>query len=189
MLISVYKSQIEVDNMLFSVLESATYLEISNGIEEITLLRTAKRNGRDSHMITIFFSTYSEIYNVDTKKKDTYVNQPNAATNEAGFHKFLEDFLHLNLPMVQATDNSQRKLYLQLIFSCMFIEQKHGWSDLFSGMPILGIKESKKKVIEYVLNLDTLANERKREQLISDKKSIELEWKQCRSDFCLILSG
>ena len=91
------------------------------------------------------------------------MNQPNAATNEAGFHKFLEDFLHLNLPMVQATDNSQRKLYLQLIFSCMFIEQKHGWSDLFSGMPILGIKESKKKVIEYVLNLDTLANERKRE--------------------------
>lgn len=188
-LTSVYKSQIEVDNMLFSVLESATYLEISNGIEEITLLRTAKRNGRDSHMITIFFSTYSEIYNADTKKKDTYVNQPNAATNEAGFHKFLEDFLHLNLPMVQATDNSQRKLYLQLIFSCMFIEQKHGWSDLFSGMPILGIKESKKKVIEYVLNLDTLANERKREQLISDKKSIELEWKQWRSDLCLIIRG
>lgn len=188
-LTAAYKSQIEIDNMILPVLESAAYLEISNGVEAITLLRTAKRNGRDSHMITVYFSPYSRIFDEETQKKDTYVNQPNAAMNEAGFHKFLEDFLQLELPMVQATDNLQRKLYLQLIFSCMFIEQKHGWSDLFSGMPILGIKESKKKVIEYVLNLDTLINEKKKEQLLTDKKNIENEWRQCRSDLCLITRG
>ena len=70
---------------------------------------------------------------------------PNSAINAKGFHSFLEKFLFLELPQVSASDDTQRKLYLQLVFSCMFIEQKHGWSDLFSGMPILGIKESKKR--------------------------------------------
>lgn len=178
-LTSVYKSQIEIDGETLPVLQSGAYLEITNGAEIITLFRTAKMNGRDSRMITIYYAPYDNIFDPGIKSKDTYVNMPNAALNDAGFHKFMEEFLYLELPMVQASDNSQRKLYLQLIFSCMFIEQKHGWSDLFSGMPILGIKESKKKVIEYVLNLDTLVNEKKKEQLIIDKKIIEDDWRQC----------
>ena len=184
-LTSVYKSQVEIEGIILPVLESAAYLEITNGSEIITLYRTAKMNGRDSHMITIYFAPYSQIFEPNTKSKDTYVHLPNAAQNAAGFHKFLEDFLYWELPLVPASDNSQRKLYLQLIFACMFIEQKHGWSDLFSGMPILGIKESKKKVIEYILKLDTLANEKKKEQLQIEKKNIEDEWRQCRTELLL----
>jgi len=104
---------------------------------------------------------------------------PNSAINAKGFHSFLEKFLFLELPQVSASDDSQRKLYLQLVFSCMFIEQKHGWSDLFSGMPILGIKESKKRVIEYVLKLDTLENDKKKEQLKQDEVLITKEWFEC----------
>lgn len=87
-------------------------------------------------------------YGVDEQfYEDMYVHMRNSATNIKGFHTFLEKFLHLDLPLVPATDGNQRKLYLQLIFSCMFIEQKHGWGDIFSGIPILGIKDSKKRVI------------------------------------------
>lgn len=134
---------------------------------------------RDSRMITVYYGDMDAVDNPKTSSIDTYVHFPNAAINEKGFHSFLEKFLYLELPQVTASDDSQRKLYLQLIFSCMFIEQKHGWSDLFSGMPILGIKESKKRVIEFVLKLDTLTNDKKRDQLKIEESLINKEWSEC----------
>lgn len=107
------------------------YLEISNGIEIISLFRSAKMENRDTKLISVFFSKLKDINNKDTLVEDMYVHMQNAAVNDKGFHHFLEKFLHLDLPTVPSTDGNQRKLYLQLLFSCMFIEQKHGWGDLF----------------------------------------------------------
>lgn len=178
-LTSAFKTTIEDGNKTWSVLQSCAYLEISNGAEVITLFRTAKMLNRDSRMITVYYGDMDAVDNPKTSSIDTYVHFPNAAINEKGFHSFLEKFLYLELPQVTASDDSQRKLYLQLIFSCMFIEQKHGWSDLFSGMPILGIKESKKRVIEFVLKLDTLTNDKKRDQLKIEESLINKEWSEC----------
>ena len=105
-----------------------------------------------------------------------YVHSPNSAVNQKGFHAFLEKFLHLELPIVPASDGNQRKLYLQLIFSCMFIEQKHGWGDIFSGIPFLGIKDSKKRVLEFILNLDTINTEKKKEENRLEEARIKAEW-------------
>lgn len=178
-LTSAFKTTIEDGNKTWSVLQSCAYLEISNGAEVVTLFRTAKMLNRDSRMITVYYGDMDAVDNPKTSSIDTYVHFPNAAINEKGFHSFLEKFLYLELPQVTASDDSQRKLYLQLIFSCMFIEQKHGWSDLFSGMPILGIKESKKRVIEFVLKLDTLTNDKKRDQLKIEESLINKEWSEC----------
>ena len=92
---------------------------------------------------------------------------PNAANNIKGFHHFLEEFLNIKLPLVPSTDGVDRKLYLQLVFSSMFIEQKNGWSGIYSGMPYLSIKDAKKRVTEFVLGLNTFENERKRSALIN----------------------
>ena len=178
-LTSAFKTTIEDGNKTWSVLQSCAYLEISNGAEVVTLFRTAKMLNRDSRMITVYYGDMDAVDNPKTSSIDTYVHFPNAAINEKGFHSFLVKFLYLELPQVTASDDSQRKLYLQLIFSCMFIEQKHGWSDLFSGMPILGIKESKKRVIEFVLKLDTLTNDKKRDQLKIEESLINKEWSEC----------
>lgn len=43
-------------------------------------------------------------------------------------------------------------------------------------MPILGIKDSKKRVLEFVMNLDTLSNEKKKEGLKSEETRIRREW-------------
>ncbi len=178
-LTSAFKTTIKDGNKTWSVLQSCAYLEISNGAEVVTLFRTAKMLNRDSRMITVYYGDMDAVDNPKTSSIDTYVHFPNAAINEKGFHSFLEKFLYLELPQVTASDDSQRKIYLQLIFSCMFIEQKHGWSDLFSGMPILGIKESKKRVIEFVLKLDTLTNDKKRDQLKIEESLINKEWSEC----------
>jgi len=175
-LTSAYKTFIEDGEKKLFVLESKSYLEISNGKEEITLFRAAKMSNRDSRLVTVYYSSLEKRLNEDILVEDMYVHMPNSATNVKGFHHYLEKFLHLQLPMVPSTDGSQRKLYLQLIFSCMFIEQKHGWGDIFSGIPILGIKDSKKRVLEFVLNLDTLSNERKKENLRFEEGRIKNEW-------------
>lgn len=180
-LTSVFKNTIEDDTKQWSVLQSCAYLEISNGVEIVTLFRSAKMANRDSRMITIYYGAMDDIDKPTTMFTDTYVHFPNAAERNLGFHSFLEKFLHLELPRVSTSDDKQRKLYLQLIFSCMFIEQKHGWSGLFSGMPILGVKESKKRVIEFILKLDTLENDRLMEKLRKDEYRITQSWNELYS--------
>lgn len=174
-LTSAYKTYIESGDKKLVVLEAKIYLQISNGKETVTLYRTAKMKNRDTKLITIYYTELDKIGEA-TLIEDTYVHMPNSAVNNQGFHVFLEKFLHLTLPKVPATDGVQRKLYLQLIFSCMFIEQKHGWGDLFSGMPILGIKDAKKRVLEFVMNLDTLNNEKRTEELKIEEARIRSEW-------------
>ena len=174
-LTSVYKTYIEHDAKKLAVLEAKIYLQISNGHEIVTLYRAAKMENRDTKLITVYYAELEKIGEAAVIE-DTYVHMPNSAVNAQGFHRFLEKFLHLELPKVPATDGIQRKLYLQLVFSCMFIEQKHGWGDIFSGMPLLGIKDSKKRVLEFVMNLDTLNNEKKREKLKAEEARIKRDW-------------
>lgn len=177
-LTSVFKTFIEIGNKTLAVLESKVYLQISNGKETVTLYRAAKMENRDSRLITVYYSEMDKIADAPLIE-DKYVHMPNSAINTQGFHRFLEKFLHLQLPVVPATDGNQRKLYLQMIFSCMFIEQKHGWSDIFSGMPMLGIKEAKKRVIEFVMKLDTLNTEKKKDSLNTEESRIKGEWTLC----------
>lgn len=175
-LTSAYKTFIEDNGQKLNVVESKIYLEISNGLEVVTLYRTARDLIRDSKLVTVYYSSLDKTNDENTLIEDMYVHMKNSATNIKGFHTFLEKFLHLELPMVPATDGNQRKLYLQLMFSCMFIEQKHGWGDIFSGIPVLGIKDSKKRVVEYVLSLDTIDTEKKKEELKFEETRIKNEW-------------
>lgn len=176
-LTSAYKNQIEDKDNSWPVLESGAYLEISNGTDEITIYRSAKHETRDSKLVTVYFSKLDYIYNVDTTSEDYYVHMKFAATNRSGFHTFLEKFLQIELPLVPASDGVDRKLYLQLVFAAMFIEQKNGWSGIYSGMPYLAIKDAKKRVTEFILALETFENERKRNQLLNKERYQKEQWK------------
>lgn len=180
-LTSVYKSTIHDGDKDWNVLESGAYLEISNGNEIITIYRSAKLETRDPRLVTVYYGDFDSIGNQSTQPEDMYLHDGGAATNEKGFHSFLESFLHIQLPLVQTNGNNQ-KLYLQVIFSGLFIEQKHGWGDIFSGMPYLGIRDAKKRVVEFLLGLDTFKNEREKNRLKSIKDAIISEWKNVFDD-------
>lgn len=182
-LTSVFKSTIEDKDETYTVTESGAYLEISNGNETRTVYRNIKSENKDNHLITVYYGDYNSINDPKTLSEDFYVNIQNSATSEKGFHAFLEEFLHMELPLVRTSDGNERKLYLQIIFAAMFIEQKHGWSDILSGMPVFGIRESKKRIIEYILALDTLKNEKERDRLNSVKTELERKWEQLISEF------
>lgn len=177
-LTSAFKSAIEDNQNSYRVLESGAYLEISNGHDTVTIYRNITSENKDNRLVSVYYSGYNAIRDPKTQVSDFYVNIQNAATSEKGFHTFLEEFLHISLPMVGTSDGNERKLYLQIIFSAMFIEQKHGWSDILSGMPVFGIRESKKRVVEFLLNLDTIKNERERARLRNVKAQIEKDWEK-----------
>lgn len=181
-LTSTFKSSIEDNGKPWTVTESGAYLEISNGSETRTIYRNIKSESKDNRLVTVYFGDYDSVSDPKTLSEDYYVNIQNSATSEKGFHTFLEEFLHMELPLVRTSDGNERKLYLQVVFAAMFIEQKHGWSDILSGMPIFGIRESKKRIVEYILGLDTLKNEKERDRLNTVKAQLEQKWKQLISD-------
>ena len=182
-LTSAFKTAIEDNGESLTVTESGAYLEINNGNETRTIYRNIKSESKDNHLVTVYYGNYNSISNNKILSEDYYVNIQNSATSEKGFHTFLEEFLHMELPLVRTSDGNERKLYLQMIFASMFIEQKHGWSDILSGMPVFGIRESKKRIVEYILGLDTLKNEKERDRLKIVKTQIEYKWNQLISDF------
>lgn len=176
-LTSVYKTVVEgSDNGTYNVLESEAWLEISNGTDTVTIKRAAEMANRNENLITVYHSNMDMAHDPKTFVEDMYVHSPHSTTSSKGFHKFLESFIGLDLPTVPSNDGSEYKLYMQLLFSGLFIEQKRGWADLFSAMPVLGIKDSKKRVIEFLLGLDTLGNEKKRASLKATESEINYQW-------------
>ncbi|CAM3237186.1 hypothetical protein [Vagococcus fessus] len=168
----------DTHDMVYSVLKAELYLEISNGNEIITILRTVNDNTRHDNLVTIIESDYLEINNPESKRSDFYVHDANSARGEYGFFNFLENFLNLKLPNVLGYDGKEKKLYLQNIFSAMIIEQKRGWSDILARVPNFGIKDSKKKTIEYLLDTDSIELSKKRLVLKSSLETKKAKWMQ-----------
>ncbi len=185
-LTSAYKTMIEDEKGIWAVLESGVFLEISNGVEEITIYRSAKSETRDSKLVTVYFSGLCDIYDEHTNIDEFYVHMPNAANNIKGFHNFLEKFIGIELPLVPATDGVDRKLYLQLVFAAMFIEQKNGWSGIYSGMPYLAIKDSKKRVTEFILGLSIFENERKRSAVANKERYQKEQWRSLYNEMVFL---
>ncbi len=179
-------SLINEEDKEINVLESRIFLEIYNGNNIVTLLRYVKSDTIKDRLVRVYKSKYVNCFNTDTIIEDYYVNTQNAATHEKGFHLFLEKFLGLELPIVPTNDGN-RKLYLQLIFSLLFIEQKHGWGGIMAGMPIYNISDPKKRVMEYILSLNTLKNEVEKKRLDTEHSYIKQKWEELHK-FLLDLS-
>lgn len=168
-------SLIDENGEEIEVLESRIFLEITNYKECITLVRYAKSDTIKDWLIRVYRSEFAKCFDKATKVEDFYVNISNSATHERGFHTFLEEFMELNLPIVPSSVGN-RKLYLQLLFSLIFVEQKHGWGGIMSGMPVYSISDPKKRVVEYTLALNTLKNEIDKKRLETELNSIKLKW-------------
>lgn len=175
-LTAVYKSTIKDGETVCDVLKSRVLIELNNGADTITVFRSALDVQRKSNLVTVYYSPMNAIYEKETVHDEMYIHLPNAAVNEKGYHKFLESFIGFDLPDVSTSDNTERKLYLQLVFSGMFIEQKRGWADLFSAMPYLGVKDARKRVVEFIIGLEVTKNERWRNDLAFKESRIKGYW-------------
>ncbi|WCK55146.1 hypothetical protein PP175_03930 [Aneurinibacillus sp. Ricciae_BoGa-3] len=158
----VFKKSLKYKGAEIPVLESNFFLEIQNGNSNIiTIYRAANKKNFDSNLITVYFGDMIQLDKGIIRSEDMYLHSQGSATSIKGFHMFLEKFINWKLPEVPTYDEVDRKLYLQTVFSTIFIEQKRGWADLFATLPTyFKVKDPKKRIIEFLIGLDSLKNEK-----------------------------
>lgn len=183
---SVLKDKVEYprNTNFYNIIQSYIYLVIENQDHEvITIRRGVKTLGRKSQLIDVYMGDYiSNIENV-TKGMQMWVHDKGGASDENfGFHKFLCNFLKIELPKVLTYNGDYTNIYLQQLASTFIIEQKKGWSDYFITAPIYSIRDLHQHLIEYILKLDVFKNNEKREELNLRKNQLGIKWTKIFND-------
>ena len=158
--------------------ESSVHVQVANSSgESIVVSRSVvSANNRDRRLITVTHGR-SLTETGDFRSTDFFVRARGAAQNEAGFHRYLAEFLGLDLPRVTKMDNSEVPLYLETLFPYFFVEQKHGWSGIQARTPTyLGIREVDRRSAEFVLGLDVFSRILRRQRISSTLSELEAEW-------------
>jgi len=166
---SILKSQVPYGNGIdLDIKTSSVTLEILNSVgKSVVLKRFIKHYDIEPRIIQVTDGESIEAY---------FLHDPNSAQHKKGFFAYLENFLGLNLPIVPKNDGGECKLYLQIIFTSCFIEQITGWTDFFATIPYFGIKDAKKRNIEYILDLNTFEYEKAKNKYEDKKNEITLKW-------------
>jgi len=148
------------------VLQSYVELEIANAQGEIVVLHRDVVGDKSTKLIQTWNgpSLSSEIPRGE--QRDYFVLDGGSATNESDFHAFLDQFLDWDLPIVARYDGMECPLYLEAIFPMLFVEQKRGWSSIQGPFPtFLRIQDVARRVMEFLLDLETAKNRRRRAEL------------------------
>jgi hypothetical protein len=173
----------EEEGINYKVQSSKILLEIENENNEVVFLeRYVTTNSVDikTSNITVYNSSFDSIDDESnpTKKAVYFVNSRGNNENANGFYNWLSSFMNLELPIVSnssRTDNYS-PLYLQTIFSGLFIEQTKGWSDFFATMPFFGITKAKEKIVEFLLGLHEIRLSTEKDVLNKEKNQITDDW-------------
>ena len=170
--------RLECDGRELPVLESHVMVEVQNGVgETLTVQRWAKSESYDRHLIRTWNGPALTDPSGAWQQRDTFVRLAGSATREAGFHRYLEQFLGWSLPRVARTDGAEVPLYLEQVFPLFFVEQKRGWSGIQAQMPAYaGIPEARSRAPQFVLALDVYERARRRRQLRQELDVLAAEW-------------
>ncbi|MDN3674106.1 AAA family ATPase [Flavobacterium branchiarum] len=159
---------------------SKVFIEIENKEGNVVSLeRIIKGSDGDekSSNITVYLSKLDDI-NSNIDKGVLYVNGQGNNDDSNGFYAWFSNFIGITLPEVvnSSRTSNYSLLYLQMIFSSVFIEQTKGWSDFVATMPFFGVTRPKEKVVEFVLGLDEINNSTKRDVFNQEKNRIIDNW-------------
>ena len=174
---SVLKDQVEFpDEKFHSVLQSFVYLEIENK-SIITIRRGISGGTRKSQLVDVYSGALLTGNSETLQSRPMFVHDKGSASDGIyGFHVFLSEFLEWKLPETITNDGNYSHLYLQQIAPAFIIEQKSGWSDFFATMPYYSMRNAESRVVEFLLDLDVFENQKRKQQVNSDKYKIASEW-------------
>jgi hypothetical protein len=171
-----------------NILSSKVLLEISNSIETKTIERYIKSSFEDIRLCKVYSSNIDEINEAEIAK--LFIRGNNNNENENGFYNWLSEFIGIELPIVINTSKKDgySPLYIQTLFSSIFIEQTKGWSDFFATMPYFGIPKAKEKIVEFTLNLNELETSITKDEIFKEKNHLTDEWNKRIKSLELIIS-
>jgi hypothetical protein len=166
---------LEYNGRTYKVLESEVFLEIANATDIMTVRRQIK-GSQSKHVINVWKGSILSQPNVSYGSTD-YIVRQSGATRELGFHRLLAEFVGWSLPHVPTYDENEILLYMEAILPLMFVEQKHGWSNLRNRFPTyFKIKDVGRRVFEFLIALDAQKIATQKIILKQQAASIESSW-------------
>jgi hypothetical protein len=161
-----------------SVIESDVTLELENSVGTVvTVHRPVLSEAVDDRLVTVQFGPALTDPDGQHRVQRFFVRDPGSAQREDGFHRFFENFLGWELPVVRGYEKDEIKLYLETVFPLFWVEQKSGWSSIPAAIPTyFRIKEVHKRAVEFILALEAYEIERKRERLNQRLSVLNSEW-------------
>lgn len=174
---TVLKDQVEFPDGIFHIVnQSFVYLEIEN-IEIITIKRSITSDSRKPQLVDVFLGALLTGRDKTLPSRPMFVHDKGGASDDIyGFHLFLAEFLDWDLPEVVTTKGEMSHLYLQQIAPAFIIEQKSGWSDFFATLPYYPMRNTESRVVEFILDLDVFENQKRKQQLSSNKQLLNHKW-------------
>lgn len=175
----------EEEGVNHKVQSSKILLEIENENNKIVFLEryiTINTENIKTSNITVYNSSLEnrDSENIHIHHNILFVNGRGNNEDPNSFYNWLIGFINVELPLVSnssRTDNYS-PLYLQTIFSALFIEQTKGWSDFFATMPFFGITKAKEKIVEFLLGLNEIRLSTEKDILNKKKSLITDDWKR-----------
>ncbi|GIU51959.1 hypothetical protein TUM4438_43350 [Shewanella sairae] len=166
----------KANGSMATIFESKIFLQLSNGSERITVLRSSMVE--KAKLVSVYrSSTIKEVLEEKCTSKDYFLRDEGSATRERGFHCFLVDFIGITLPKVMKFSGSESSLYLESAFSINYVEQTRGWGGILNILPTyLGIKDLSARIIEHTLDLEVQKHTKRKQALHQKKKDAERIW-------------
>lgn len=131
--------------------QSYLLLEISNGIETITVFRYIK--GTNINIAAVKKCNADNFFH--TEESEKYIVVGEGVFSQNGFQSYLFDFIGLHQVELPTYEQKLSKLYLENILPLIFVEQRAGWSQIQARqISRYNIKDVKKVAFEYLFGLD-----------------------------------
>ena len=172
-------------SVLIAIYYCLGFEEIIGGLNEKVLTSAYKNQieDKDTSWPVLESGAYLEISN-GTDEITIY----RSAKHETRDSKLVTVYFS-KLDYIYNVDTTSEDYYVHMKFAAMFIEQKNGWSGIYSGMPYLAIKDAKKRITEFILALETFENERKRNQLLNKERYQKEQWKNLYAEMRVLQSS
>ena len=163
------------------VLQSYVELEMENAHGEIVVIHRDVVGGKNTKLIQTWRGASLTASLPLAEQRDYFVLDGGSATHESGFHAYLAAFLGWDLPIVTRYDGTECPLYLETIFPMLFVEQKRGWSAIQGPFPtFFRIQDVARRVMEFLLDLETARNRRRRAELRGTVTELIGQWSNRR---------
>jgi hypothetical protein len=175
----VMRSSLSWQGQELPVVESHVRLELTSTEGKPITVQRSVAGDASRQLVHVVFGPDLTHPSLDYIRRDFHVRLGGSATDPAGFHTFLAEYLGHQLPDVPSSDDKTVPLYLECLFPYYFVDQLTGWRDIKARMPThLRIPEMAKRSAEYVLSLDVLQQAIDKVRAEQEAARIRAEWQK-----------
>ena len=170
------------------VTKSFVMLEISNGKDVVTLIRSIIKKTDVVGMKETGIETFSS-----TAKIKYLIASGDGVFSTEGLQTFLFNFLNWDIVSVPTYEAGFSKIYFENLVPLFFVEQRAGWSQIQARQVMrYGIREVKKVAFEYLMGLnrfDIHIKEIERKELLEKIQRLKRDIKDKEESILVLVSG